>query len=417
MMKRLLPLLVSILTAGVALAPAASAYDPEESAIFNDVQRDFATRWELMHHVQKTIDSVPRDGEILISTFLLDRRVVVDKLITAAKRPTAGGRNVSVRVIMDDEIVNSEADRLQNALNADNPSGTVTSDPATWGRDRSYAKKCVGSCRGAGGNMHTKFYAFSQAGTVHDIVMVSSANLNAGGALKGYNDLFTMTEQAATYDFYSTIHDEMTDDTRGDFDRYRVFEDPDGVFESRFFPMRTATIDTDPVMVDLSKVNCNGAAAGYGDGNGHTTIHVSMFYWDGERGIWIRDKLLQLAENGCKVNIVYGAPSATVAPRLKNRAEAGLITLFDSRVHTDDDGLVDVRVHSKYMLISGNFGGNPAEKVVFTGSQNWVGGSLTRGDEVLLAIDDNATYNQYLENWDLVTDCPRSRPIPGDPCS
>ncbi len=392
MLKRLSVLVTALVTAGLVLASPASAYVPREEATFNDLTRTFSSRWALMDHVQATIDAVPREGEILISTYLLDRRVIVDRLIAASRN-----RAVSVRVILDEDIFSDQATRLENALNADNPPGTtVTTEESTWGVDRSYAKRCVGSCRGRGGNMHSKFYAFSQAGTAKNIVMVSSANLNAGGAMAGYNDLFTMTEQPGTYATYQQVHREMTQDSPID-DFY--FTDPDGIFESRFFPMRDATIDTDPVMKDLEKVSCTGADTR----SGKTSIHVSMFYWDGERGQWIRDRLLELAEQGCEVSIVYGAPAAIIAPRLKNFAMDGIITLFDSRVHTDDDGVVDQRVHSKYMIIRGNYNGDTSAKQVFTGSQNWVGGSLTRSDEVLLSIKSDAAYAQYLQNWKDVT--------------
>ena len=60
-----------------------------------------------------------------------------------------------------------------------------TEDSITWGTDKSYAKKCDGSCRGGGGNMHSKFYAFSHTGTAHNVVIVSSSNLNFGGAHAG----------------------------------------------------------------------------------------------------------------------------------------------------------------------------------------------------------------------------------------
>lgn len=400
MMKRLLPLVAALAMSLVATpAIAAEPYSPQEGALFNDPYRDFDKKWILMRHVQDTIDAVVGpDEEILLTTFLLDRRVIVDKLLAARDR------GVSVRVIFDSEIVEADATRLENGLNADNL-GAITTDPASWGPDDSYVKRCVGSCRGAGGNMHSKFYMFSKAGGVDNIVMVSSANLNAGGALRGYNDLYTITERQATYDRYSQLHLEMTQDSKLD-DSYATFTD--GVFEHRFFPMRNATEQTDPVMVDLSQVRCSGATETV---DGKTALHVSMFYWDGARGVYIRDRLLELADAGCNVNIVYGAPSKTVAPKLKRYAEQSRIKLWDSRHHTDDDGLVDIRVHSKYMLVNGRFGADRSVQRVFTGSQNWVGGSLTRGDETMLVIDDPGAYAAYLDNWTKVVNAEQSTQI------
>jgi len=339
-----------------------------------------------MEHVEKTIGSTPAGETILISTFLFDRRLVVDELIEASKR------GVSVQVIMDSAIESGQSRRLARRLNADNTKPPLTG-AARGGPDRSFTYMCQGSCRGGGGNMHTKFYAFSKAGTSRNVVMISSANLNAGGALTGYNDLFTMANKPATYQKFAGIHQEMVDDSPGDADRYTTVRE--GRFENRFFPMRDATKTTDPTMRDLSRVRCHGS-------NGRTAITISMFYWAGERGLYIADRLLKLEREGCVVSVMYGAPSNAVAAVLRHAAHQGRITLYDSRVHTDDDGEVDIRVHSKYLLISGRYAGSSSARQVFTGSQNWVGGSLTKGDEVMLGIEGAPAYASYLRNWNDV---------------
>ena len=49
---------------------------------------------------------------------------------------------------------------------------------------------------------------------------------------------------------------------------------------------------------------------------------------------------------------------------------------------------------------------------VWTGSQNWVGGSLWRSDELTLNIRLRSAYRSYLKNWDTVRD--HSRRLPYD---
>ena len=39
--------------------------------------------------------------------------------------------------------------------------------------------------------MHSKFYLFSRTGASQHVVMVSSSNLNRGGAVLGWNDMYT----------------------------------------------------------------------------------------------------------------------------------------------------------------------------------------------------------------------------------
>ncbi len=63
------------------------------------------------------------------------------------------------------------------------------------------------------------------------------------------------------------------------------------------------------------------------------------------------------------------------------------------------DGQVDLRVHSKYLLINGNYKSDSSAWQVTTGSQNWSGGSLRGGDEVTLSINSRFAYSQYMGNF------------------
>jgi hypothetical protein len=389
--------LATLLALSITNAPAAEAYSPHDGALFNDPTGTFAGKLALLNHVEATIDSTPIGATILISTYLLDRKVTVDKLIKAAA-PVPGGRANSVQVMMDKGIDNGQSRRLMTALNRDNDAlDPVTNEITRGGPDNSFAFKCEGSCRGAGGNNHAKFFAFSEAGDVPNIVMVSSANLNKGGAYSGWNDLFTMADHGEIYDRYAAIHKEMADDTDRDTDAYQTFAF--GRFESRIFPLRHATQAVDPVMKDLRRVECYGATGDAGN-NGRTTIHISMFSWSGTRGMYITDRLLQLQRQGCVVSVIYGAPSRQVAAVLRQAAHSGRINLFDTRVDRNGDGKFDLRVHSKYMLINGNYGGSTFARQVYTGSQNWTDGALTRADEIMLGIKGRPAYGDYKRNWD-----------------
>ena len=425
-MRKLPSWLAAILVIGVVGAPAADAYEPRDGGTFN-VPRPWgsdAERWRIVRHVERAIRATPRNETILISTYLLDRSASVDALVAACRR------GVSVRVILDEDIDNRNSKRLIQTLNGDNvpdadgdgkadrkaragrcnsrlpnrqaPSPRMltdaqavqsanvpTEDSVTWGSDRSYAKKCDGSCRGAGGNMHSKFFAFSKTGTARNVVMVSSSNLNRGGALAGWNDLYTMKRRPVSFRGYNRIHREMTDDTRAGDGKVEV---RDGPFLSRFFPMRNARKANDPTLQDLKRIRCGSAY-------GRTTIHVSMFYWKGTRGNYIADKLLGLARQRCRVSIVFGAPSIEIATRLRNAARRGLINLYDSRWDYDRDGYNEVRTHAKYVLVKGTYAGDRSASQVMTGSQNWVAGSLSRGDETTLNISRRSAYRSYLANW------------------
>jgi hypothetical protein len=398
----LLVTLVLVLATGVGGADA--AYAPPGGATFN-TPRPWGTSAQ-RYHIVRTVDTAIRNvrptatdpqPEILISQFLLDDKPSVDALIGARNR------GVSVRVVLDPDIIGHQANRLTRALNRDNHpdvNGPITSNPLTWGKDQSYVLRCQGSCRGGGGNVHTKFYAFSHTGSVRNVVMVSSSNLNKGGALNGWNDLFVMRQRPKTFAAYAEIHKEMTDQTPAGTGRDEVV---DGPFTSRFFPMKNASKANDPTLRDLNRIRCGSAF-------GPTRINVSMFYWSGTRGAYLASKLISLGRQGCRVSVIYGAPSKAVRLQLRAAAVKHLITVYDSRWDLNYDGAYDVRTHEKCVLVKGTFGGNRSAHLVMTGSQNWVGGSLSKGDEVTLNIAQTSAYNRYIRNWGVIRN--HSRHIP-----
>jgi len=273
----------------------------------------------------------------------------------------------------------------------------------TWGKDRSYVKRCIGSCRGGGGNMHSKFFVFSRTGKARHVVMLSSSNLNRGGATLGWNDGFVMNNRPKLYDEFVTMHRKMTNDRRAGVNKVQV---KDGPFLVRFFPMRNASKRNDPTLHDLNKIGCRSDL-------GRTQINVSMFYWKGRRGNYLATKLLDLARRGCKVSVIYGAPSLQMASRLRAAAARHAIRLYDSRWDHNQDGFNEVRTHAKYVLVKGKFGRDRDAWMVLTGSQNWVAGSLSRSDEVTLNINNRAAYNSYARNWNDVRRHSRRLPYSG----
>lgn len=439
------------LLAGVA--PPASAYRPPPGPVFNKPKPwgGTAANNRIVKAVEKAIRNAQKGPNhdnpyILISTFLMDRKASVDALIGACRR------GVSVRVIIDEEINNKNSRRLVSKLNGDNlvdrngdgrvdaprtgkcgratsGSGRVVRGPdagdaplmsrvqanrslarpsgqkESWGRDGSYVKKCSGSCRrtGTAGNMHSKFYVFSRTGQTNNVVMVSSSNLNRGGAKLGWNDLMIMRGKRKAVKFYTTIHGAMTDaKPQRPVKKVQI---GDGGFTSRFYPMRRATRSTDPVMEDLRQIRC-------GPRGDRTRIHVSMFYWKGQRGNWIADKLLNLARQGCIIKVIYGAPSTQIASRLRTAAgNLGNFHLWDSRWDCHgNDGWSEVRTHAKYVLVKGRYRSRKNAFQVWTGTPNWVMGSLRLSDENSVNVNSRRIYSRYLNNWNQVRTYSRRMP-------
>ncbi len=467
-LRRALVLAIAILLLCTGGGFTAMAYAPPQGATFNKPNH-FGTQAEhyrILTTIEKAIKNTRPTAKdphpvIMVTSFLLDRSIAVTDLIDACRR------HVQVRVILDEDIDNRNSRRLIKALNADNVKDTngdgmadskpkagpcnrklranrTTADgtlergtrtakrqlpyyahrygkplmsveaarqsvrivpgdtEVTWGKDGSYVKRCNGSCRGKGGNMHSKMYLFSHTGKAKKVVMESSSNLNRGGALLGWNDLFVMNNRPKSYRVYAAIHREMTRDTKAGDKKVEV---RDGPYTSRFFPMRHASKRNDPTLQDLNKIRCSSAL-------GRTQVHVSMFYWKGYRGDYLLNKLLNLAHSGCQVSIIYGAPSRAIAERLRNAAKAGVVDLYDSRWDFNDDGFNEIRTHAKYVLVKGTVGRDHSAYQVWTGSQNWVAGSLSRGDEITLNIDSKPAYGRYMGDWTMIKNHSRRIPAP-----
>jgi hypothetical protein len=212
--------------------------------------------------------------------------------------------------------------------------------------------------------------------------------------------MYVMKGVSTLYDEFKKIHREMTEDTKAGDGLEEVSEGP---YTARFFPMKDAHKANDPTLKDLNKIGCHSAF-------GRTKVNVSMFYWKGTRGQYLMDKLLNLARNGCAVSIVYGAPSVDIATQLRAAAGHHLIQLYDSRWDFNNDGYNEIRTHAKYVLVKGSFGGDSSAYEVMTGSQNWVAGSLNKGDEVSLNISLASAYKSYIADWTRIRKHSRKLP-------
>ena len=418
----------------------ASGYEPGGGATFNvpnpwgssaENTRIVRKIEEAFRHVRKT----RRDPHpvILLTGFLFDRPTSADVLVNACRR------GVSVRVIIDRDVKARPLRKLVTVLNADNVrdrdrDGVADNDPragrcnralpadqgglrrrdqaiplmtvrqarrsvseptgreVTWGRDGSYVLRCSGSCRGApDANVHSKIYAMSNSGTANNVVMVSSSNLNGGGAKLGWNDLVVMKNRPKTFEFLVRVHRLMTAQRPAG---PQLLELTDGPYTTRIFPIAGGK-DSDPLLRDLRRIKCSSAF-------GRTSLHIQQFWWNGYRGNYLWDKIRNLARNGCKVKIIIGAVDRRLGRKMRDARRAGLIEFWDSRIDTDGDGYVNTRTHMKSIAVRGTFAGNRRYRGVWTGTANWSNGSLTRGDENTLNIQSARLWRRYVAYWAVV---------------
>src|SRR5207253_9989917 len=111
-----------------------------------------------------TIEPGSSKSRIRVMSCNIMSRTAVDALLRAQ------ARGVKVRVLMDNtnlvDIPNPGFKRLKASLKRGNQSLPQ--------KRRSYAKTCVGSCRGQRGAAHSKYYLFSKTGKAKNVVMQGS---------------------------------------------------------------------------------------------------------------------------------------------------------------------------------------------------------------------------------------------------
>lgn len=383
--------------------PDGASWRPPSGAVFNHPRGTEAARWRIVRTVDQAIRNAWPGSRIWIVLYLMDSKPTADALLAAHKR------GVEVRMVVNKETASSpQVARVARAVNGDNGDpDPVTNQPLRWGPDESFVTYCEGSCRSRGGFAHSKFYLFSHTGAAKDVTMVSSSNLNAGGAVKGWNDLYVIQDDPKLlYEpdnpltltaGFATIHDQMAADRPIEGEVYR--EVTSGPYTAGFFP---TTDDRDPVYEDLNQVQCTGATGGAGL-NGRTVIRVSMFTWSRARGIKFAHKLVALGKARCDVGIIYAAPGIRVRKILIPAARKGYLKIWNSQRDVNPvDGKAGLRVHHKYLLINGVYGSNTSSWSVHNSSDNWAGDHTWVSDENLLTVRGRGAFSSYVANWNLI---------------
>ncbi|WP_372733805.1 phosphatidylserine/phosphatidylglycerophosphate/cardiolipin synthase family protein [Nocardioides sp.] len=328
------------------------------------------TRDDINAKVTRAINHTFKKAKIRMASWNFDSWAYVGALTAAHKR------GVSVRLIMSRQMANAQGSRGPYAALRRNLMGSGNgSRPANR---RSWFKTCDHSCRGKGGAMHSKFFIFSQSGKSKKIVMNTSANLTAAAKRVQWNDLYTAVGRDITYRAYNKVFRQMPADTKQNYHQYQ-----DKGITLWFYP---APGQPDIVMGMLNQVQCDGAKkAGV---KGKTSIRVAQDVFNNKRGETIARKLLALHRSGCSVRVVYSqavGASRSIIKRLPNNH------LVQDR---DGDCSYDRYLHAKILAISGNYGGNPSERIVLNGSANW-SATAVKSDEQGMIIDRDSAEKKY----------------------
>ena len=327
-------------------------YSPKPGVVFNAALGRREDRNRVFGKIITAINHAPAKSRIRVMSWNIMSRTAVDALLRAQ------ARGVKVRVLMDNtnlvDIPNPGFKRLKASLKRGNQSLPQ--------KRRSYAKTCIGSCRGQRGAAHSKYYLFSKTGKAKNVVMQGSANLTVAGAVNQWNDLYTWIDNKPIYNFGVRVYHQMWLDTPV-LDQYVTVDTGKDLLG--FTPLigpagRTA----DPIQSLLSQVTCQGATH---TKHGRTIIRAAPDVMRNERGMAIATRLRDLWAQGCDVRIAYTVMGVDVFRFLNQPTARGVVPKKHLVQDFDGDGEFDNYFHLKALTINGVYAGNPQRTSPSTG--------------------------------------------------
>ena len=384
-------LALMLATAGLMLptstTPAAAAPDnftPKPGPTFNSPVGTSTAQRKIFRRVMRSINSVPKNGEIDIFSWNFLTSEGTDALLRAQKR------GIRVRLVMDDrnvnQIDNPPFQRLRRGLR-------------TWNENHpkqrnSWARLCVGTCRSQNGSAHSKFFLFSKVGRAERVVMQGSANFTVASTTNQWNDIYTHTQNRQVWRFYTRIFNQAAQDkpvfpayADKKLDKFRMIA----------FPIRGKNA-VDPVMQMLNRVTCRGAT---NTGNGRTKIQIAPDVIRQTRGMNLAKKLRAMWNNGCNIRIGYTVVGIAIGRMLREDSGRGPVPMKHLTQDFNGDGEFDNYFHLKSMTIRGNYGGDRSGYALLNGSANWSG--LAKVSDENLGIYRNRKrvlrYEKHLDYW------------------
>ncbi|MFF8452755.1 phospholipase D-like domain-containing protein [Streptomyces leeuwenhoekii] len=351
---------------GPGTAAAADAAPITTGAVFNNPKGTSAEQNAVKNHIIGAIGNTQSGRLIRAALYAVTDQGYTDALLAAH------ARGVSVRVVLDASYSGSAAARgLITGLGTDESAGSWVHVCATGGA-------CVAT-GGTNAINHNKFFTFSRvgdAGVAEDVVIQTSANQTPVNVAKYWNNAYTQVGNTELYTAYAGYFDDLVAERKSD-DYYTSAKV--GTEKYYFFPQKTG----DVVVDILRNVSCTGNTT-VGTATHKSIVRVAAFALHRDE---VADALASLAAQGCSVQVVYADSNDAVG--LGGRANLTLRRL-------NADGYL---VHSKYLLVEGNYAGHPDTKWTFTGSHNLDYSSLRDNDEALLRVEGATAHDAYARNF------------------
>jgi hypothetical protein len=373
------------------------------SAVFNDpTSSEWSRMYAVSNEFDTLVDNAAPGSTIKLSMYHITLQREAQLLVDAATDPK---RRVHVQVVTDGTSVifpakngipsrsNLAYDLLKKGLGTDTrkASWLVTCPYQIHGSGTHQTlttHACIGDPRKTAIN-HTKFAVFSRTGGRTNVTYVTSGNLTLGSGPYAWNNAVTLTGDVTTYKAYAGFHSDLAHKLRVPRNDYFSYRRPQAGSLGRayFFPEAghdpAGDIDarTDVVAGFLDKVACTGNRTTGTPGDHHTIVRAAVAWWsrpDIARKLWALDNA------GCDVEVVmtrdaFDAKVVGILTRASGARHGGVKVHYFPNLDHD-------YVHSKYLLVEGNYNHKPDTKVVWTGSHNFSGTALRTFDETTLQL-------------------------------
>ncbi len=377
-------------------------YHVPTGASFNNPRGGWDVRLRNERKVVHAIDNTRKGAVIRFALYSFDRIPVAKRLIAARNR------GVHVQLLLNDHQDTRAMKMLRARL------GTNVNK-------RDFIYKCHSGCRTDGRKrlLHTKFYTFTKTGRSKFALFFGSANLTMNAARHQWNDLFLMDGNEALFDQYINLFNDLKKDYEKQQPPLPTFcgipangvscDDAVDFGTTVTFP-RYLGPGNDPIIQILDRVQCITTTAS--GKRVRTKLAVNMHTIRGRRGDYLADAYRRKFAEGCRARFSFGLVGFHTKGHLGARTPRGRLPLRSTSFdyHPDKevknpDGKLDLTLdyysHEKYLVIQGNYAGNPHANLVFTGSSNW-GALGAVNDEILVAIQGKKYARQYMANFDFM---------------
>lgn len=380
--RSLTGLLTVALVAGIGLvsaAPPAAAQEPFAAYTVFNVPSETAVRdRSIEQEIVALADAVPSGSYIRGAMYSWTSPPVASALARAA------ARGAVVRVVVDP--------RGEGGVNAQSSNeamatlrGANLDDLVRCGNSASTSGStaCIGNHSNS--IQHNKFFTFSTSGDKKRVVLVTSQNLTFSQNNR-FNNAVVMHEDYDLYDQFVRYFNDL----RAQRKNTNYYASANGYYRS---PNTNVTTYHSPRATGDTLVSILRYVTRYESG---CSVELAQLWFTNPR-VAVAEELLRIARLGCQVRLVYGTMGTTVYSVLQQSGNISMKKFHDAESSNFDGRVVDV--HSKYLIVNGNYNGTAGRTIVYTGSHNITGPALRNHDETLLKIEHPTVSAGFRDNF------------------